>query len=250
MAMVCGTSSANELPDSSPGRPAGSGRLSVRAHKPTTPSAAEPHGSHPIGLDSGRDGVLYVPDSYKPETPAPLVMMLHGAGGAGARAIRRLLPLADAAGLILLAPDSRDSSWDAIRGGFGPDVTFIDRALGLMFDRYAIDPARVTIEGFSDGASYALSLGLGNGDLFSRIIAFSPGFVVPAAHIGKPLIFESHGTADEILPIDRCSRVIVPELKHAGYNVHYREFNGPHAVPPEIAKEAIAWLQGDGTAGS
>ncbi|MDQ6829734.1 MAG: hypothetical protein M3081_12805, partial [Gemmatimonadota bacterium] len=179
----------------------------------------------------------------------PLVMSLHGAGGAGTRGIRRLMPLADAAGLILLAPDSRDSSWDAIRGGFGPDTDFIDKALTRVFDRYAIDPARVSVEGFSDGASYALSIGLGNGDLFGRIIAFSPGFIIPTAHVGKPLIFQSHGTADEILPIDRCSRVIVPELKQAGYNVHYREFDGPHAAPPDIVKEAVAWLQADKKSG-
>jgi len=34
--------------------------------------------------------------------------------------------------------------------------------------------------GFSDGASYALSVGITNGDLFTHVIAFSPGFVAPA----------------------------------------------------------------------
>jgi predicted esterase len=65
------------------------------------------------------------------------------------------------------------------RGSYGPDVDFINRSMSYVFDRYAVDPARLGIAGFSDGASYALSLGLPNGDLFSHIIAFSPGFMRP-----------------------------------------------------------------------
>ena len=43
-------------------------------------------------------------------------------------------------------------------------------------------------------------------------------------------------------PIDHCSRRIVPQLKQAGYDVRYREFDGPHTMPPEIAREALAWF--------
>ncbi len=64
-----------------------------------------------------------------------------------------------------------------LRGGFGPDVRFIDKALSKVFGSYRIDPSHLAVAGFSDGASYALSLGLPNGDLFSHIIAFSPGFM-------------------------------------------------------------------------
>jgi phospholipase/carboxylesterase len=59
-------------------------------------------------------------------------------------------------------------------------------------------------------------LGINNGDLFTHVLAFSPGFVAPAAWVGMPRIFVSHGTRDEVLPIDFCSRKIVPMLKHAG----------------------------------
>lgn len=105
-----------------------------------------------------------------------------------------------------------------------------------------MDPARLAITGFSDGASYALSLGLTNGDLFSRVLAFSPGFAAPADRQGAPRIFISHGTADAVLPIDRCSRRIVPRLEQAGYDVTYVEFDGPHTVPPEIQRAAVDWL--------
>jgi phospholipase/carboxylesterase len=96
--------------------------------------------------------------------------------------------------------------------------------------------------GFSDGASYALSLGLTNGDLFSHIIAFSPGFMVPAAERGKPKIFVGHGTADQILNIDRTSRVLVPKLKESKYDVQYIEFDGPHTINPDEAHTAFKWF--------
>jgi predicted esterase len=111
-----------------------------------------------------------------------------------------------------------------------------------VFSRVDVDPARIAIGGFSDGASYALSLGLANGDLFPRVVACSPGFVMQAPAAGRPRFFVSHGTSDQILPIDQCSRVIVPRLRSMGYDVTFREFEGRHELPPAIAGEAMRWM--------
>ncbi len=215
------------------------GRLLTR---PVAPRQEGPTGIHPLDLDGRRDGLLFVPSGYRPDRPAPLALMLHGAGGAARHGLDLLLPLAEEAGLILLAPDSRGRTWDVILGGYGADITFIDRALVQTFDRYAVDPERLAVGGFSDGASYALSVGITNGDLFPHIIAFSPGFMAPGGQEGTPRAFISHGTRDEVLPIDVCSRRIVPQLQRAGYDVHYREFDGPHTIPPEITREAMDWF--------
>lgn len=194
----------------------------------------------PLDLDGRRDGVLYVPPTY--QAGAPLSVKLHGAGGQGRAGLEPFLADANAAGLLLLGVDSRGPTWDLIRGGFGADVTFLDAALDRVFKRFSVDPSRVSIEGFSDGASYALSLGLANGELFSKIVAFSPGFLAPGRLQGRPEIFVSHGVHDRVLPIDRCSRRVVPELRVAGYSVDYREFDGGHTVPEDIAAEAEAWV--------
>lgn len=216
-----------------------SGRLTAR---PAPPTSSVAPGEQPLALGGGRDGLLHVPASYAASTPAPLVLLLHGATGSARGALRPLRDLADDAGLVLLAPESRGTTWDAIRGAYGPDIAFIDRALAWTFQHVAIDPARLTIGGFSDGATYALGVGLTNGDLFQHVIAFSPGFILPVDAHARPHIFISHGTRDEILPIEQCSRRIVPELQRAHYDVEYHEFDGPHAVPPDIAKEAVTWL--------
>ena len=140
--------------------------------------------------------------------------------------------------------ERRSIQWDIILNKYGPDVSFIDAALAQTFSRYAVDAAHLAIGGFSDGASYALSLGLTNGDLFTHIIAFSPGFMSPAKLQGSLRIYISHGMHDQVLPIDRCSQRIVPQLERAGYDVRYHEFDGPHTVPLEVVSEAWEWFLG------
>jgi len=245
-ALVLGCASGRPTQERTPtdprslGRLYARGRLTTRPSPPTGPPAAP--GTAPIGIGSERDGVIYAPAAYTPERAAPLVVMLHGAGGSARRGLPRLQRLADEHGLLLLAADSRASTWDAVLGGFGPDTAFIDAALARVFARYAVDPGRIAVEGFSDGASYALGLGLTNGDLFTHAIAFSPGSLPLLERNGAPAVFVSHGTADQILPIDRCSRRIVPELERRKYAVSYVEFEGDHQVPPAIAAQAVRWF--------
>jgi phospholipase/carboxylesterase len=215
------------------------GRLRAR---PVGVTGAAPIGLRPLGLTASRDGYLYVPSGYRAERPAPLAVLLHGAGEDARDGLAQLREQADRAGLILLSLSSRGPTWDFVMGGYGPDVAAIDEALEQTFSRYAVDPARVAIGGYSDGASYALSLSIANGDLFTHVLAFSPGFMAPVGRVGSPRIFVSHGTRDRWLPIERCSRRIVPQLERAGYEVTYREFDGPHVVPPGIGREAANWL--------
>jgi predicted esterase len=150
--------------------------------------------------------------------------------------------LADDVGALVLAPSSQGSTWDAIRRSYGPDLEFIDESLQKVFDTALVDPRRIAVAGFSDGASYALGLGLANGALFTSIIAFSPGFVPEGGREGRPRVFISHGVADQVLPIDRTSRRIVPILRRNGYDAHYEEFDGGHAIPAEMTARAAEWL--------
>ncbi len=108
-----------------------------------------------------------------------------------------------------------------------------------LFGFHDVDPERIAIGGFSDGASYALSLGLINGELFSNILAFSPGFAAPAEITDSPRIFISHGTEDRVLPIERCSRRLVSTFQRTGFDLDYREFPGGHVVPTEMLDAAF-----------
>lgn len=216
-------------------------RLSFRLRA----STGEPGGrDEPLGLGQDRDGVLYVPDTAEPG--APILVFLHGATGSGRSHMRAVLAAVDRYGVVLVAPDSRGGgTWDLItEARFGPDVAFLDRVLDSVVDRVDADTSRLALGGVSDGASYALSVGLSNGDVFSTLIAYSPGFLAVPETVGRPRVFVSHGTADPILPIDGCSRSFVPVLRDAGYEVNFVEFDGGHTVPPEISDEGIRWWLG------
>jgi phospholipase/carboxylesterase len=221
--------------------PAGDDETVVQA-RPRRPSASVTPGLHRLGLSPERDGLLYVPRGHNSKTNAPLAVMLHGAGRT-ARAMDYTFSLADDFGVVIVAPDSRGRTWDAVMGGFGADVAYIDAALRYTFAHCAVDSTRLALGGFSDGASYALSLGTANGDLFSHVIAFSPGGIARTEPRGKPRIFISHGQQDAVLSIATTRRKIVPQLTGLGYDVTFREFDGPHTVPLPIAREAFEWFR-------
>jgi phospholipase/carboxylesterase len=213
------------------------------ASRPRRPSQEIDLGLTELRLTDGpKNGLIYLPGRYRHDRPAAFAVMLHGAGGSALDVVANSGQLSDATNTIILGVDSRGISWDILTGRYGPDIAFIDQALNWAFARCTVDPARLAIGGFSDGASYGLSVGLANGDLFSHVLAFSPGFMAQPAVIGKPRIFVSHGTQDRVLEIDSTSRSLVPQLQRAGYQVRYREFAGPHTVPPEVAREALEWL--------
>jgi phospholipase/carboxylesterase len=196
-----------------------------------------------LGLHSERDAILQLPPNAT-QSALPLLVMLHGATQSAEDMFGYLGTTHEEAGVAVLAPNSRDTTWDAMGGSFGADVAHLNRALERVFDLVAIDPARIAIGGFSDGASYALSLGFINGDLFPSIVAFSPGYVVSGTQHGQPRVFISHGTHDHILPIDRCGRRIAAGLISHGYDVTFREFDGDHEIPADVAREGLKWMTG------
>jgi len=205
---------------------------------------ARPAGSPDDGKRGLRDLGLKRPALlYVPEKPTgAFALVLHGANGHADRMLARVQPQADAFGVTLLAPKSEDLTWDAIRYGFGPDVAFIDDALRAAFAVCAVDRRHLAVSGFSDGATYAVALGRANGDLFTHVLAFSPGFIIPVDTNGGARFFLSHGTRDDILPIDSGSRRIARELRRENLSVKLREFEGEHTVPPDVAHEAFDWF--------
>lgn len=221
----------------------GEGTARLRS-RPGSPRQTASPGLSRIAIEGGRETLLYVPSSYRPGTPAPLLVLMHGATQSAELWTRsdQFFRLADEFGVVLLMPNSVSNSWDLMRGGYGPDVVRLDASLAAVFRRCNIDPAKIALGGFSDGASYALSLGASNGDLFTSLMAFSPGYFMPAGRTGKPRMYISHGTADRILPIDQTSRRLRPLLTGEGYTLTYTEFEGGHTVRPEDARAAFTWF--------
>ena len=213
--------------------PARSGDARLYRGRDTPPQPARPAGVH----DLAEGGLLFVPPSVA--SGNPLLVFVHGAGGAPASSLRYVQTAATQHGCLVLLPSSVAPTWDVIVGGWGPDIERLDAALAVAADHFKL--AQLAVGGFSDGASYALSVGLANGDLVEAVLAFSPGFMVPPDRIGRPRVWISHGTEDAVLRIDRCARPINRDLVRAGYQVSYEEFVGPHVVRPDSVAQAVRW---------
>jgi phospholipase/carboxylesterase len=222
---------------------AADGRLDARpSAAPAGPPLAP--GIAALDLSPGAEVLLAVP----PGAISALLVFCHGAGGQAADALRAVGDLAAARGVAVLAPTSAATTWDLIAGGLGRDVAVLDAALDDVFSRLPV--ARVALAGFSDGASYALSLGVANGDLVGAVVAFSPGFVAAPGRYGRPRFWISHGTDDRVLPVERCGRRVSADLSADGYEVRYEEFAGGHVVTPDLVTAALDWwLDGDRVSG-
>ncbi|GJE54804.1 MULTISPECIES: alpha/beta hydrolase [Methylobacterium] len=213
------------------------GRLSFLPRLPTEKPL--PPGRHDLGLFPERDAVLFVPQAVPARRPVPLVVLFHGGGGSAQKILPMLEAHAEARGFLLLAPQSLHPTWDLVIAGNGPDRERLDLALAAVTARFLLDPGRLAFAGHSDGGSYALSLGLTNGDRVSHVIVSSAGFLSVQLQAGAPRIFLSHGTRDEQIPIDRSGRVHARLLRQAGYDVTYVEYDGRHAYDPAVVRQAV-----------
>ncbi len=216
------------------------GHLDFTHRSPTLPPL--PPGRHDLGLFTERDPVLVVPDSIDPTRPTPFVVLFHGGGGSAQKILPMLETHAKQRGFLLLAPQSLFPTWDIVIGGNGPDRERLDTTLAAVADRFTLDPTHFAFAGHSDGGSYAMSLGITNGQFVTHIIVSSAGFMTVQRQQGAPLIFMSHGTRDEQIPIERSGRKHSAMLRDAGYDVTYVEYDGPHAYQPEVVEKAVAFF--------
>ena len=216
-------------------------RLTAQIEAPTK---SVTKGITEITFSGDKYGLLYVPENYSSDVKMPLFVALHGASGSSSF-WKNYYDRAEDRGFILLALDSKEYTWDAIIKGYNEDLQRIDKSLKYIFNRCYVDEESVALAGYSDGATYTLSLGPSNGDLFTHLIAYSPGYVIYAEPIvGKPKIYISHGDSDPVLSVETTRDQIVPYFSNDGYDVTYYEFRGGHTVPAFVSEQALDWFLG------
>jgi predicted esterase len=196
-------------------------------------------GEHTLRLGNGRPAHMRVTPGGSGGRRA-LLLVLHGAGGTSKDGLWAFRGAWDLPGVVLVAPSAQGGTWSLLLGT-DTDLPFVNRALGRALSRCRIDERKIGVGGFSDGATYALSLGLSNGALFRAVMALSPGGMAVKRAVGRPRVFIAHGKGDDVLPLT-TSDVLVRELRGNGYSVTYRRFRGGHEVPLSVSRAAARWF--------
>lgn len=216
------------------------GRLSFTPAEPV--KGPLPHGRNHLRIADERDAILFVPSGLDALDEVPLFIMFHGAGGFPEKVLPCIEEHAERDKFLILAPHSTYATWDIVIGGSGPDLERLRQALIEVTSRYRIDRRHLAFAGFSDGASYALSIGITNGDIASHVIAFSGGFMSIFMQEGAPKVFIAHGLNDEQLPIETSGRANANKLKAVGYDVQFVEFDGLHVIQPDAVSMAMQFF--------
>lgn len=208
-----------------------------------------------------RSGVLQLAGgafAYLPKgndgAPRPLLVYFLGARGEPNDVLNSYRDVADREGFVLLIPVPKAGQWDLIEDlqkrigiemnvtpRYGKDIKALDQSLADLFTKVAIDPGRMAVIGFSNGATYSLSVGTANPQLFKTVIAFSPGPAFPTKFDPAQRVFISHGENDEILPYSN-TRGIVARMRVRKMPVEFVPFKGKHEIPADVRVRALEYF--------
>lgn len=220
---------ASEVPSTAPAAPT----TPSATGGPPSPSAVvrSPAPSGTTSFTMEHDGVarsyaLHVPPSLDRAKPVPLLVELHGGGGSGETidATTGFYAIADREGFVVAAPSATGLNWNDGRVFISNETGGVDDVgyLAAMIDRIEmqveIDPARVYVVGFSNGAIMTGRLACQLSDRFAAFAQVSGTAAVLVASTCRPgravPIMEIHGTADTTVPYK--GGTVAPQLGGRG----------------------------------
>lgn len=194
--------------------------------------------------------LLYVPDSYDPATPTPLVISIHGFAEwpAHQQQISRWNDLADEYGFLMVYPmgTSFPLRWRANGdAGLMQEVTFISDLMDRLEGEYNVDPARIYANGLSNGGGMSFALSCKLSERIAAIGSVAGAYLLPwdACTPARPvpaIVF--HGNADPIVPFtggaSRSSGMAFPRIDDWVQTLAER--NGCSSQPQALAGEGDA----------
>jgi phospholipase/carboxylesterase len=217
-------------------------------HKPME-TRDEPSPTGHVSIERGEcRAVLLTPSEIDPAKRYPLITVLHGAGRQDEMLVKACRDEPEKRDALFLVPRSKLPTWDLIASPERPDLDFLEYAYDLIYRRYPVDAGRQALLGYSDGASYALSVGLSNPHLFRAVMGWAAGFIAldPTFNLDadrKPLVLLEYGTHDQLFPFERVAIPMRENLRKAGYTVEFRvDQGGKHWPSPDFLPEALDWF--------
>lgn len=191
---------------------------------------------------------LFVPGNLSATIPAPLLILLHGSNRNGLSLVEKWKDLAAAEGIILVGPDSLDSShWAIPEDGPG----FLHELVEALKTKYAIDMRRIYLFGHSGGAVCALQLSLYESDYFAATAVHAGALdntglsLIPLAKRKIPMFLQV-GTNDPLFPL-KWVRATRDALNEQGFAAQLTEIpNHDHwyyDLAPKINQAAWEFLK-------
>jgi polyhydroxybutyrate depolymerase len=211
------------------------------------------------GLD--RLFLFYTPAQFTPGMPRPLVMFLHGAGGTAEQAFRTYNwpAKADSENFFVVFPQGlgvrRENQnlfriWRDERTGSNggiDDMHFLQTILDDIQSAVPIDPRRVYISGFSNGAAMTFAFGARFSERIAAMAPVSSQSFVHIDRLTRPLpVYYLAGTEDPLIPFRGGRAELPPEIPiHRDYHFpaiyasaeKWAKLNGC-TLPPRVIEDA------------
>jgi polyhydroxybutyrate depolymerase len=165
-----------------------------------------------------RTVVVHVPLGYTGSLGVPLVLNMHGSGSTAVEQAQftGMDKTANADGFIVaypqaLIPAGTGFDWNVpgvplvggrvVPAGSANDVSFLVQLVGVLEQRYCINPDRVYATGFSGGARMASQLACDAPTLFAAVAPVSGLRLPTPCPTTRPVpVISFHGTADPVDP--------------------------------------------------
>jgi polyhydroxybutyrate depolymerase len=168
-----------------------------------------------ITVGGDRPAKVYVPSSYDPAKPTPLVVLLHGYGASGSlqELYLNIKKQAEEQGFLYVNPDgTTDASgkrfWNATKACCDYGDTGVDDEGYLMslLDEIAakanVDPKRVHFFGHSNGGFMTYRMACNHADRIAAVGVLAGAMPIDASQCapsGPVSVLHVHGTADETI---------------------------------------------------
>ena len=167
--------------------------------------------------ETARSYSAYIPSTYKPEIPSPLLIALHGLSGWGLQLMdnTEFNNLAEANGFIVAYPNGNPELVDnrVIRSWNGggccaisqrnnsDDVSYINNLIDDVSGRYSINSKRVYLTGHSNGSMLAQKLACQLSNKIAAVAVVAGRLLLDTCNPELPVsVLQIYGTADTLNP--------------------------------------------------
>ncbi len=214
-----------------------------------------------INEGTGLRYVTVVPDEYTPDSPYPLVIMLHGFG-ANMQDLAGLAPAINATGYVYacpnapipfeLGPGQTGFGWMTPRGGgtaeeTADSVKLLSDFFDTVFKQFNVSPGQALLLGFSQGGGMTYRCGLGRSEDFAGLAALSA--TLPDKEELTPLlpqernqpIFIGHGRFDQMVT-DDTAQSAKSFLESNDYSPDFHIYDLAHEISGEELADLVPWI--------